>query len=381
MTKLINNSSETTPSLLNLCSMGGCGSKLPLSRLEIILSALQNEQEESTIQKTVNNNTSGVEIIDDFGEAAITLIGPEGRCLISTIDFGTPISDDAYSWGYISAMNALSDVYAVGGIPSTAVSVLGWPSIEDSDATSDKQLRNLVLGASDAVKSVGAVIVGGHSLASDIPFFGLSVSGFGSKNSLMSNNTAEAGMFLAITKRIGSGCAVSAKKKEVLSNKSWEQALQIMMLSNEAPSRFSKSLGIRAAADVTGFGLLGHTHLMAKRSGVQAILWPDVIPLMDAVTEAYEVDSLPGSAVAAMIHSETYCNISALDGFNRFVLCDPQTSGGLLLAASFETLCILKKLLSAENLELWPIGKLDIGIPGRITFGSPCEGELFGEGY
>jgi selenide, water dikinase len=345
--------SDKAMTLLDMCDAGGCGSKLPLAEIEPILAQL------AVSKRDVHES----HIMDDFGDAAVQSCPDSDMCLITTVDFGTPVSDDPFAWGYIAAQNAMSDVYAVGGVPSTALSVLGWPS----GGTRDLGLHQVFAGALAAVTAASASIVGGHSLRSTVPFFGLSVTGFVRRTDLRGNASGRPGTTLCLTKRVGSGLAVAGRKTRTLSERAWAEAEALMKQSNAAASEAARRVGIKASTDVTGYGVLGHAHMMGLRSGLAVELWPDAIPLIPAAGEVMARGITPRSAERLMSDAEAFTDLGSLPPQSRVILCDPQTSGGLLLAGTEEQL----SQMGSDGLEFWRIGRLLVGKAGAVTFAAP----------
>jgi selenide, water dikinase len=344
------------PSLLDMCDAGGCGSKLPFAELEPIVAQLMASRAD----------LHRPQILDDFGDAAVQFCPLTDTCLITTLDFGTPVSEDPYTWGYIAAQNAMSDVYAVGGTPSTALSILGWPS----GGIAGLDIHEVFAGALAAVTAASVSIVGGHSLISAIPFFGLSVTGFARKADVRGNSSGKAGMRLCLTKRVGSGLAIAGRKARILSDEAWAEAEALMKESNAVASQGARRAGIGASTDITGYGVLGHAHMLGRRSGVAVELWPDAIPTIGAVREALVAGIVPSSAERLMIEAEEFSDFANLPPEARLVLCDPQTSGGLMLAGTEEQMATLGTELT-RGTSLWCIGRLLEGAPGAVTFSTP----------
>jgi selenide, water dikinase len=345
-------------SLLDMCELGGCGSKLPFAELEPIIAQVAASR--ADLQRP--------DILDDFGDAAVQVCPGTDTCLITTLDFGTPVSDDPRAWGFIAAQNAMSDVYAVGGTPSTALSILGWPS----GGIPGLDVREVLAGALEAVKAASVGLVGGHSLISAVPFFGLSVTGFARRAEIRGNGAGRAGMILCVTKRIGSGLAIGGRKRRFLSDDAWVEAEALMKMSNAAASEAARGAGIRASTDITGFGVLGHAHMMGRRSGVAVELWPDAIPTIGAVREAFAAGLVPKSAKRLMAEAAEFTDFGDLSRDTRLLLCDPQTSGGLMLAGTEDQLAGVAAGLPSGG-DLWRIGRLLEGTPGAVTFAAPPE--------
>ena len=213
---------------------------------------------------------------------------------------------------------------------------------------------------------------GGHSLVSEVPFFGLSVMGFVRAEEVMRNNAGQAGMVLILTKPLGSGLAISGRKSRCLSDEAWAQAETLMKVSNAAAARAAQRAGVRAATDVSGFGILGHAHTMARRSGLAVELWPFAIPRIAAAQEALGAGAIPKSAETMMNESDRFSDLTGLPLETQFLLCDPQTSGGLLLGVSPEQLPRLTAELGEET-GAWSVGRFIDGPAGVVSFGGPSS--------
>jgi selenide, water dikinase len=233
----------------------GCGCKIAPAVLEEIL------KREEDIQ-SFKHLLVGTESKDD---AAVYEL-PDGNCLISTVDFITPIVDDAYDFGRIAACNAISDVYAMGGSPTLAIAILGWPIERISPG-----IANIVLeGARTVCREANIPLAGGHSIDSTEPIFGLAVNGFVTKEHLKKNNTAQPGDFLFLTKPIGTGILASAQKRGKVSDDDMQRAIGIMTKLNRVGEEFGSLAYVNAMTDVTGFGLLGHLIEMMEGSDSSA---------------------------------------------------------------------------------------------------------------
>ena len=265
----------------------------------------------------------GPETCDDAG---VYLLDEE-RALIQTIDFFTPIVDDPYLFGQIAAANALSDVYAMGGVPLTAMNVVCFPSRKLDLGI----LREILRGGADKVREAGAVIVGGHTVEDAEPKYGLAVTGIVHPQKLMTNGGARPGEILILTKPLGSGIISTALKAGLAGPETIQTATAAMAALNRTAAEVALELGVRSCTDVTGFGLLGHAAEMALASGVGLRLWLEAIPVYPQALELAAMGLVPGGA---------YANRRFLAGRVSFagdikeaeqdLLFDPQTSGGLL---------------------------------------------------
>ena len=333
--------------------LGGCGSKMPLQLLQPILDAVMPGK--------------GIDgLVDDFGDAAVVQVPGSDQLSVVTVDFGTPVSNSPTEWGRIAAQNALSDIYAVGGTPLVALSILGWPRQTD---VVDAAAEDVVQAASDQVRRAGAAIVGGHSLSADVPFFGLAVVGVASENSVMGNGLGRPGDYLALTKPLGSGLASALRKAGLISDAAWTEAVAWMLSSNRTAAMRARQLGIRLSTDVTGYGMLGHAHLVGHRSGVAVELWPDERRTMFAVAEARAAGHVPPAAEAQMIQSETFRQGPAPAIESLLTMCDPQSSGGLLLGGTLGQITALRQQMP----DVTVVGRLMPGSKGMVSFANSSE--------
>jgi selenide,water dikinase len=297
-------------------------------------------------------------------DAAVVRVDAE-RALVLTTDFFTPIVDDAYSFGGIAAANALSDVYAMGGRPLWCLSLVGWPRGTLPLETLGEVLR----GAADMVTRAGALIVGGHSIDDPEPKFGLVAVGEVHPDHLTTNAAARPGQPLVLTKPIGTGIIATAIKKDAAPADVVEAAVACMTTLNDGAARAAREAGVRAATDVTGFGLLGHLRAMLSASGCAARVNAGAVPLLPGVRALARAGHVPGGTrrnLESLLATTTFD--PALDAIDRTVLADAQTSGGLLLAVAPER---LEALLAALRREGTPaaavVGTVTEGQPGSIT--------------
>lgn len=264
----------------------------------------------------------GFETRDD---AAVYDLG-NGNALISTTDFFMPVVDDPVDFGRIAACNAISDVYAMGGTPLMAISILGWPV----DKLPPSAAAKVVDGARDVCNETGIPLAGGHSIDSPEPIFGLAVTGIVKKKNLKKNSTAIPGCRLYLTKPLGIGILTTALKKRVLSKKDKRITIEIMTGLNRAGEWMSEMSYVKALTDVTGFGLLGHLLEMCEGSHVRAEIYRENIPVIEGIEKYIAADCIPGGTWR---NWKSYGKkISTLSETAKKILCDPQTSGGLLVA-------------------------------------------------
>ena len=295
----------------------GCGCKIAPSVLEEILKG--NSSKISYPGLLVGNESK-----DD----AAVLELPDGNCLISTTDFFTPIVDDAYDFGRIAAANAISDVYAMGGKPVLAIAILGWTI----DKLPAELAQQVIAGARAVCDEAGIPLAGGHSIDTPEPIFGLAVNGIVKKNHLKKNNTAKSGDLLFLTKPLGTGILSAALKREKISDEDLKRAVEVMSTLNKSGELFGTMEGVHALTDVTGFGLLGHLIEMAEGSGLSARINYKDVPLMDGL-DKYISEMIFPDSVYRNWNSYQH-KVEGVTGPSFITLCDPQTSGGLLVAVA-----------------------------------------------
>lgn len=299
------------------------------------------------------------------GDDAAVIRQAEGRALVLTTDFFTPIVDDAYTFGRIAAANALSDVYAMGGRPLYCLNLVGWPR----GTLTLEQLGEVLRGGAEVVRQAGAAIVGGHSIDDPEPKYGLVVVGEVDPATMTTNAAARPGDWLVLTKPIGTGIIATALKREAAPAEAVDGAVAAMTTLNDGAARAARDAGVRAATDVTGFGLLGHLRAMLVASGVSAELWNDAVPLLPGTVRLAREGHVPGGTRRNLTSvAETTIFEPALDEVQRLILADAQTSGGLLLAVPASR---GRQLLAALDSHHAPvavqIGLVSDGDPGRIT--------------
>ena len=284
--------------------------------------------------------------------------------LVLTLDFFPPIVDDPFDYGAISAANALSDVYAVGGTPVTALNIAAFPRDLPSEIAA-KVLEGGAVKAAEAHVS----IVGGHTVEDREPKYGLAVTGIIRPGTQISNATARAGDVLILTKAIGTGVIATAGKAGVVDEEVLAGAVRSMTLLNRGAANAMREVGVHAATDVTGFGLLGHLHSAVKASGVAATLRSGAVPVLPGARELLEEGVAPGGTHRNMESLSEYLQWGGdVDEFERLLLCDAQTSGGMLIAVAPQKAEALQEALMAEGCPFAAvIGEVEDGPPGRIS--------------
>ena len=266
-----------------------------------------------------------------------------GRLLVQTVDFFTPIVDDPYLFGQIAAANSLSDIYAMGATPIFALNIMGFPV---NDLPLD-YMTKILQGGADKAKEAGISIVGGHSIDDKEPKYGLVVTGEVEPDSLVTIDNAKPGDVLILTKPLGTGVLSTALKKDRVSESDMSDAQKSMLTLNKAGAGLMNKLGIRAATDVTGFGLLGHLHEMCHASNVSATINVSKIPSFPLVTDLIKDKIVPGGTKRNLEFFKPHIIFDDLiSDESKYLLADPQTSGGLLLACSPE---IAEKFIDLFN--------------------------------
>lgn len=288
---------------------------------------------------------------ENCDDAAVYDLG-NGNAVISTTDFFMPIVDDPFTFGMIAATNAISDVYAMGGTPLLAIAILGWPV----DKIDPEIAQIVVDGGRQVCKNAGIALAGGHSIDSPEPIFGLAVTGQVSIADLKQNNTATAGSKLYLTKPLGIGILMTAMKRQLLQPDHAKQAIDSMSKLNSIGAELGKMPGVCAMTDVTGFGLLGHLTEMCEGSNLSAVIENRKVPRFDGVEEYLSHKCIPGGTGR---NWESYGHhVSLPEHRLKAILCDPQTSGGLLIAVEADACAEVEALLTNNNLPCEPIGYL-----------------------
>ncbi|GAB6387380.1 selenide, water dikinase SelD [Stutzerimonas marianensis] len=318
----------------------GCGCKISPKVLDVILSG-------SGAQNLDPRLWVGNASRDD---AAVYGIDDE-RGVVSTTDFFMPIVDDPYDFGRIAATNAISDIFAMGGTPLMAIAILGWPV----NVLPPEVAREVIAGGRAVCDAAGIPLAGGHSIDAPEPIFGLAVTGLVDKRQMKRNDTATLGCKLYLTKPLGIGILTTAEKKALLRAEDVGLARDWMCTLNTPGAHFGKLDGVRAMTDVTGFGLLGHLVEMADGSGLTARIECARVPRLPGVEHYLEQGCVPGGTGR---NFDSYGErIAGLDEVQKQLLCDPQTSGGLLVAVAPEGEDQFCKVAAGLGLALEPIGE------------------------
>ncbi|MBV7387564.1 selenide, water dikinase SelD [Pasteurellaceae bacterium TAE3-ERU1] len=288
---------------------------------------------------------------DSRDDAAVYDIG-NGMGIVSTTDFFMPIVDNPFTFGRIAATNAISDIFAMGGRPIMAIAILGFPI----DKLPPEVARRIVDGGRTACKEAGISLAGGHSIDSPEPIFGLAVTGIISTDKVKQNNQAQVGDKLFLTKPLGIGIYTTAEKKGKLKAIHQGKAAELMCQMNKIGTSFAGLPEVHALTDVTGFGLLGHLSEICQGSNVQAKVRFENIPQLSDLDYYLEKGCIPGGSKR---NFDSYGHlIGPMSDKQRTILCDPQTSGGLLVAVSSDGVEKLKSIAKAQNMALFEIGEL-----------------------
>ncbi len=307
---------DTPIRLTKTVSKGGCAAKIAAGTLRALLETLPTHAHPDLLV--------GHDLFDD---AAVWRVNDD-TLMIQTIDFFTPVVDDPRDFGAVAAANALSDVYAMGGTPTTALSVLAFPV----GILPDEVLAEMMAGAADAIAAAGAFLVGGHSIEDDTLKLGFSVTGFVHPDRLWRNSGARAGDVLVLTKPIGTGTLAGARKNDEIDEASMAPAIESMKQLNRLDLPSDLHAAVHAATDVTGFGLLGHALHLARGSNVTIDLRADDVPLLPGARETLERGILTKAHTSTTHYvDEHVAGRGGLDAAAWWSLVDPQTSGGLLL--------------------------------------------------
>lgn len=336
--------SETQPSQIKLTQYShgaGCGCKISPKVLDQILhSAIEIPKDKNLL---VGNESRDDAAVYDIGN---------GQAIISTTDFFMPIVDDAFDFGQIASANAISDVYAMGGKPLMAIAVLGWPV----DKLAPEVARKVIEGSRHLCHQAGIPLAGGHSIDSPEPIFGLAVTGMVQIENLKQNNTATEGCELYLTKPLGVGILTTAQKKGILQPEHLQIAPKQMMQLNKIGTELGQLKSVKALTDVTGFGLLGHLTEMCEGSNLNAEIEFSKVPKISEA-EAYRLQkAIPGGTNR---NFDSYGHkVGALTDEQKHYLCDPQTSGGLLVAVEPENRQEVLEIFEKFDLQLEPFGKL-----------------------
>ena len=319
----------------------GCGCKISPAILDVMLNTrIPALPDESLL---VGNSTRDDAAVYDLGN---------GTAIISTTDFFMPIVDDPFTFGRIAATNAISDIYAMGGKPIMAIAIFGWP-LEKLPAEVGQQV---IEGGRQACKDAGISLAGGHSIDAPEPIFGLAVTGTVASDQIKQNSTARAGNKLYLSKPLGVGILSTAQKKKLIRTEHAHIAPDSMCKLNRIGEKLAQLDCVTAMTDVTGFGLGGHLRELCEGSGLRAEIYFERLPVLPHVFDYLAQGCSPGGAKR---NFESYGDcLSDLNEQQKAIICDPQTSGGLLIAVDEAGEQAFLELLNDTDLALEPIGQL-----------------------
>ncbi len=289
---------------------------------------------------------------DTSDDAAVYKVS-EDLALIQTLDFFTPVADDPYDFGQIAAANALSDVYAMGGVPKTALNIVAFPKNMDVDI-----LGEILRGGADKVMEAGAVLAGGHTIQDDTPKYGLSVTGFVDPKKFWKNYGAQTGDKLILTKPLGAGIINTAIKADLVSEEARAAVLASMKLLNRSACEVFREFEIHACTDVTGFGLGGHATEMAAASNRTIVIDTEKLPLLPDVEKYASMGLIPGGAYKNRKFANKTGVKSSVALWREDTVFDPQTSGGLLAAVKEQDTPYIIEKLNAAGLQAEVIGEV-----------------------
>lgn len=314
---------------------GGCACKIPPGELEDVVRGLTG----AAPRNPVGELLVGLDDGDDAAAVCIDDVGSSGGlALIATTDFFTPVVDDPYDWGRIAATNALSDVYAMGGRPVVAVNLLGWPR----EVLPFELVREVLRGGLDVCGAAGCHLAGGHSVDDPEPKYGLAVTGVADPNRLLRNDAGKPGVPLSLTKPLGIGVLNSRHKN---TGETFPEAIAVMTTLNADAARAAVDAGVECATDITGFGLLGHLHKLARASGVTAVIDSAAVPYIDGARDALAQGFVSGGTRRNLDWVGPHVDLSAVDEDEALLLADAQTSGGLLIAGEIPGAPVIGELV------------------------------------
>jgi selenide, water dikinase len=302
--------------LTSLSSCAGCAAKLPQDALREVLRDLPQFRNRNLLVGSSTADDAGVFRID------------RERALVQTVDFFTPIVDDPFFYGQIAATNAISDVYAMGGRPLTALNLLGIPA----DKVSPQIVQQILRGGVEKAKEANCVVLGGHTIRTPEPIYGMAVTGLVSPKKMLTNARARAGDLLVLTKPLGTGIATTGIKRGLASSRLAKKAISLMCTLNSLGAELAERGFVRATVDVTGFGLLGHLASMCRASKVSAEISANAVPAITReIFSLIEKDCIPGGSRQNLETANGNTDWNGTPQPLRFLLTDAQTSGGLLL--------------------------------------------------
>ncbi len=329
---------QSAPSLTSLAAGAGCGCKLPAAQLLPIVAQLPVQRDERLLVGSASSD-----------DAAVFMLR-EDLALVQTVDFFTPLVDDPYDFGRIAAANALSDVYAMGGRPLTALNIVAFPL----EQLGPEVLACVLRGGLDVVTGAGAVIVGGHSIEDAEPKYGLAVTGVVDPRQMITNAGGQPGDLLTLSKPLGVGAIAAARKRGLADEKLLADAVATMVQLNDFAASSALQAGAHAMTDVTGFGLLGHLHHLCRESGLSAVVEASAVPALTGVQDLLcDERVVSGGSRRNAAWAEGFATFGdGVPAWRRRLLTDATTSGGLLAAvpadAAVPAAVVVGRLIEGE---------------------------------
>src|SRR5919199_1767990 len=333
-----------TVKLTDLAACGGCAAKYSAARLEELLQGFVPAEAENLLVGLAPADDAAVYKLDD------------DRALIFTLDFFPPLVDDPEAYGAIAATNALNDVFAMGGTPLLALSIAAFPEELPLDV-----LARVFSAADEQVRAAGALLAGGHTIRDVEPKYGLAVVGTVHPDAIWPKNGARAGDALFLTKPLGTGLVLSGWNRGEVDTAAFEAAVAWMRTLNKDAADALRGFGPNAVTDVTGFGLLGHAHEMAERSGVRVQLEAERLPALDGALQAARAGVRTGGDPRNRDFAGPHVDAHGVDDATLALAYDPQTAGGLLVSLPSERSAVLEAEFAARQLFLRRIGRVEEG--------------------
>jgi len=332
-----------TVALTSFARTGGCAAKYAAARLEDVLAGLVPAEAEDLLV--------GLDPADD---AAVYRFDDD-RALVFTVDFFPPLVDDPRTFGAIAAVNALNDVFAMGGVPLLALSIAAFPEELPTEV-----LAEVLAGAGERVREAGAILAGGHTIRDAEPKYGLSVVGTVHPDAIWQKVGARSGDALFLTKPLGTGLVLQAARDGVAPPGALEAAIETMLELNRAAADALRPFTPHAVTDVTGFGLLGHAYELASRSGVKVVLEASALPALPGAIEVAEAGVRTGGERRNRDYAEPHVEGAPPPALATLAY-DPQTAGGLLVSVAGDRALVLEATFAAADLPLWKVGRVESG--------------------
>ena len=330
----------------------GCACKLRPQALEKVLANLPPSFDPNALVDAATND-----------DAAVYKVS-EDLAVVQTVDFFTPIIDDPYSFGAISAANSLSDIYAMGATPIFALNIVGFPS----SRLPLKVLEEILRGAQDKAAEAGITILGGHTVDDNEPKYGMAVTGLVAPDKVIRNSTGKPGDALILTKPLGLGILTTALKQGLVDRTIQTKLVEIMAALNKTAAECMADFPVNACTDVTGFGLLGHLHEMTSGAGVDAEINFNAVPILPEARQMAEMDVIPGGTLNNLAYVSPHVNFDpALSRIDQLLLADAQTSGGLLISLPASEAEDLLAALAAKGIQAAQIGRMTQLCKGQIN--------------